>query len=219
MREKARILVVDDHPVMRRGLKAVIDIEEDMTVCADVKNGTETLDAISRLSPDLAVMDISLPGGVNGIELTKTIRNLYPKLPVLIVSMHDEKLYAERALKAGASGYVQKDRGADTIPAAIRKVLAGGLYFSESISKTLLEQYMHRDRGKQPQPTLLEKLSDRELEIYEAYGRGTPRRQIASGLHITVQTVDTHLAGIKEKLGLKTTADVIRHAANWLQDR
>src|SRR5919198_6408904 len=191
-----RIVVVDDHPLFRKGLQQLIDSTDDgLVVCGEANNAAEGLSAIRQLKPDLAIVDLSLPGA-NGIELVKNIRAEFQKLPLLILSMHDESLYALRALRAGAQGYVMKEEALEKVIGAIRGVFAGRPYLSPDMSAKLITSFAS---GKaQTNPT--DKLSDRELEILEMIGRGRDVREIAKLLHLSPKTVETHRAHIKEKL-------------------
>ena len=209
-----RILLVDDHPLMRKGLAMAIDAEPDLTVVAQAENAEEALDAMEEVSPDLAVVDISLPG-MSGLELMKHMMALKPDLQVLVVSRHDEALYAERAIRAGARGYVMKLEAGEVIIKAIRRVLNGGIYVSEEVNERLLLGMAH-GRGvltKSP----LEVLSDRELEVFELTGRGLSTRDIAEKLHLSVKTVESYRARIKAKLNLNNAAELMQHAVHWVE--
>src|SRR5438045_3222460 len=196
--EAKRIVVVDDHPLFRKGLQELIHSDSSFAVCGDAGNASEAMEVIRKLHPDLVIVDLSLPGA-NGIELIKNIRAEFAKLPVLILSMHDESLYALRALRAGAQGYVMKQEALENVISAIREVLAGRPYLSHEMSAKLITNFA--SGSNQGNPT--DKLSDRELEILELIGKGRDVREIAKALHISSKTVETHRAHIKEKLNLK----------------
>jgi DNA-binding NarL/FixJ family response regulator len=208
-----RIVVVDDHPLFRKGLEQLINSSDDaFNVCGEAGDAAEGMSAIRRLKPDLVIVDLSLPGA-NGIELIKNIRAEFQKLPVLILSMHDESLYALRALRAGAQGYVMKQEALENVVNAIREVLAGRPYLSHEMSAKLITNFA--SGNNQANPT--DKLSDRELEILELIGKGRDVREIAQALHISAKTVETHRAHIKEKLNLKNARQVTRFAVQWLE--
>jgi DNA-binding NarL/FixJ family response regulator len=213
---KSRIFIVDDHTMFREGLRQLIEREPDLTVCGDVAGAEEALASIGELKPDLAIVDLSLSGGT-GIDLIKTLKNKYADLPVLVVSMHEESLYAERALHAGANGYVMKQEPAKTVKAAIRKVLGGDIHLSEKMATSLLGKLM---RGGQAEPpgSPIEKLSDRELEVFRMLGQGKMTRQIAEELNLTIATINSFRNRIKEKLGLKNSAELVLHAIQWTRE-
>lgn len=213
--EKSRIFLVDDHAMFREGLRQLIDRELDLTVCGDAAAPDEALQGIRELKPDLAIVDISLSGG-NGIDLVKAIKSEYEDLPVLIVSMHDEVLYAERALRAGAMGYVMKQEPAKTVKTAIRKVLGGDLHLSEKMASSVISKVMHGADEVAPSP--LEKLSDRELEVFQMLGQGKSARQIAEDMNVTIPTVNSFRNRIKEKLQLKSSTEVMLHAIHWSRE-
>ncbi len=213
--EKSRVLIVDDHPLFREGLQQMIDRNPDLTVCGEAADAAQALRAIVDRKPDLVLVDISL-GGSSGIDLIKNIKSKYDDLPVLVVSMHDESLYAERALRAGAMGYVMKHEPAKTVKAAISKVLGGDIYLSERMSGSMLSKLMG---GKGAQPlSPVETLSDRELEVFGMLGQGKGTRLIAEELNLTIPTIHSFRARIKEKLQLKTATEVMLHAIQWVRE-
>src|SRR3954454_16443534 len=195
---KSRVLLVDDHPVVRRGLALMIDAEPDLTVCGEAENYEQAVASIDRCKPDVAVVDISL-GGRSGIDLIKDVRGKKPDLPVLVLSMHDESLQAERALRAGAKGYIMKREATAKVIEAIRKVLRGGIYVSERINARMSGQMADAPPGPR---SPLERLSNRELEIFNMIGQGVSPRSIAERLGLSVKTVEAHRENVKGKLGL-----------------
>ncbi len=211
---KQRILVVDDHPVMRWGYMALINEEPDLEVCGEAGDAEEALGMLADLHPDLALVDVSLKG-MNGIELTKHIVTEHPGIPVLVVSMHDEALYGERSLRAGARGYLMKRDARTRVLEAIRRVLSGGFYVSQELSTQILAQFHGRPghRGT----SAVEVLSDRELEVFELVGRGKSTRAIAELLHISPKTVESHRNRIKDKLAVGSMPELMRKAVQWVE--
>jgi DNA-binding NarL/FixJ family response regulator len=207
-----RILIVDDHPMMRTGLAQLIDNESDLKVSAGADTAGQAIDLVAKQNFDLALVDISLPDK-NGLELIKDIRALRHELPVLVVSMHDEMIYAERVLRAGGRGYIMKQEGGEKLLAAIRQVLSGQVYVSQQMSARILEVFS----GRQPENfgSPVRKFSDREFEVFQLIGQGIGTREIAEQLHLSVKTVEVHRANIKEKLGLKTATELVRYAVRW----
>src|SRR5438128_4121703 len=202
-----RILIVDDHPLFRKGLEELIQSDDSFAVCGEAGNAAEAMDVIRKLSPELAIVDLSLPGA-NGIELIKNIRAEFPKLPILVLSMHDESLYAVRALRAGADGYVMKHEAMTNVIQAIREVFDGRPYLSPAMAAQVITQFAHRQA--EGEADAVERLSDRELEILELIGKGNEVRQIASLLQLIRKTVETHRANIKENLVLNNSREVSR---------
>jgi len=212
---KFRVLLVDDHPVTRQGIAALVNQEANLTVCAEADSAPKALDLIGKLTPDLAVIDISLKT-MSGIELMKNIKAILPELPVLVMSMHDESLYAERALRAGARGYIMKNEPAEKILAAMHRVLAGELYLSDKMK----EKMLHRLVGsKKDEETVLsvDRLSDREMEVFQLIGNGFSTRQIAAKLNLSVKTIDSYREHLKLKLPLENGADLVRYAIQWVK--
>jgi DNA-binding NarL/FixJ family response regulator len=208
------ILLVDDHPLMRKGLAMTLDAEADLHIMAQVESAEEAIDAVNQQLPDIAIVDISLPG-MSGIELIKHLLALHPELPILVVSRHDETLYAERAIRAGARGYIMKLEAGDVIVKAVRRVLKGGIYVSDEINERLLMGMMSGRQSVAESP--LEVLSDRELEVFELTGRGLGTREIAERLHLSVKTVESYRARIKAKLNLNTATELVQHAVQWVE--
>lgn len=209
-----RILIVDDHPMMRQGLSQLICSEPDLAVCGEAGTASQAFAAVGQHKPDLALVDISLPGK-NGLELIKDIHVMYPALPMLVVSMHDESLYAERVLRAGGRGYVMKQEGGKILMQAIRQVLAGQIYVSEKMSARILEMFSGGRREGDASP--VGRLTDREFEVFQHIGQGKGTREIAGHLHLSVKTVEVHRANMKEKLGIKSATDLIRYAVRWVE--
>ena len=209
---KNRILLVDDHPIVRQGLSEMINQARDLAVCGTAEDLHGALDAIDGLKPDLVVVDISLRGS-NGIELLKNIKVRFPKLQVLVLSMHDESLYAVRALRAGAGGYIMKQEATENVLTAIRQVLSGEIYLSNQMEKRMMHQLIGGRTARTGSP--IEDLSDRELEVFGLIGQGRGTRQIAEELHLSVKTIESHRAHIKEKLNLKSAAELVQHAIQW----
>jgi len=211
-----RVLIVDDHPMMRQGLAQLIEHEADLCVCGQADRARQALETIAASQPDLVLVDISLPDR-SGLELIKDVHALRPNLPLLVVSMHDEALYAERVLRAGGRGYVMKQEGGKILMQAIRQVLGGQIYVSEKMSAKILEIFSGRRADNLQSP--VERLSDREFEVFQLVGQGQGTRQIAQRLHLSVKTVEVHRANIKRKLALKSGADLVRYAIRWTEAR
>ncbi len=210
--DRTRILIVDDHPLLREGVAQRINRETDLVVCAEAASAAEALEAVAAHEPDMAVVDISL-GGKNGIELIKDLKVRQPKLPVIVLSVHDESLYAERALWAGARGYVMKQETTDALIQAIRRVRTGQVYVSERVAGKILNRIAGHRSGETTSP--VDELSDRELEIFQLIGDGYSTGEIARRLHISPKTVLTHREGIKRKLSLPGAATLTRFAIHW----
>jgi DNA-binding NarL/FixJ family response regulator len=215
--EAKRIVIVDDHPLFRKGLAELIHSEKNhFAVCGEAGNAAEAMEVIRKLKPELAIVDLSLPGA-NGIELIKNIRAEFAKLPILVLSMHDESLYAVRALRAGADGYVMKHEAMANVIHAVHEIFNGRPYLSPAMAAQVITKFAHRQG--EGEADAVEKLSDRELEILELIGKGNEVRQIAKLLHLSPKTVETHRAHIKDKLDLKNSREVARFALQWLQAR
>ena len=210
--DKAKIIIVDDHPIIRQGLAELINHEKDLVVCGEAEDAPEAMDAIKKLNPDLIIVDISLKKK-NGVELIKDIKSQYPDLPILTLSMHDESLYAERALRAGAKGYVMKAEATEKVISAIHKILNGQLYVSSKIA----EKMMYKLVGGRPTfgGSTLDNLSDRELEVFLLIGQGHGTSQIAEKLFLSIKTIETYRAHIKEKLNLTNGAELLQYAIQW----
>jgi DNA-binding NarL/FixJ family response regulator len=203
-----KIFLVDDHPIVRQGLTLFINQEADLMVCGEADGAISALQAIRELMPDFVMLDISLDGP-DGLDLLKTLRLTYSTLPVLVLSMHDELIYAERALRAGANGYIMKQEATDKVLIAIRQILRGEVYLSDRLTKKMLQQFV---QGSISPIDPLAKLSDRELEVYRLIGAGHGTRQIADELHVSAKTVESYQAHIKEKLSLRNARELVQHA-------
>ncbi len=210
-----RIFIVDDHPLMRRGYAYLLEQECDLEICGEAGNAEDALPAIRTCRPDLVIADIALQG-MNGIEFTKRLQAEMPRIPVLIVATHEETFYAERALKAGARGFIMKREVDTVVVEAIRRVLEGGLYLSESMSTRMLLRFSRRSGRDGP---AIEHLTDRELEVFEMFGRGQSTREVAEALHISPKTVESHRGRIKEKLAIGSTPELVKRSVLWVQNR
>ncbi|MCF7957994.1 MAG: response regulator transcription factor [Phycisphaerae bacterium] len=210
--KKIQILIVDDHPVVRDGLSTIINHERDLNVCGEADDACQALKSTNELKPDIAVVDISLKSS-NGIELTKRIVAVHPNVSVIVLSVHDESVYAERALLAGAKAYLMKDAVSENIVKAIRTVLSGEIYVSDAISKKFLHKIARDKSGITKTP--IESLSDREFEIFHLIGEGYKASQIARTLHLSVKTVETYRGRLKEKLNLDSAAELLQYAIKW----
>ncbi len=212
--ERKRILIVDDHPFMRAGLAGLIERQADLMVCGEAGNPTEAFAELRKTSPDLVLTDLTMPGR-SGLEFLKDLRAAQSDLAVLVISMHDEAVHAERALRAGARGYIMKEAGGENLLAAIRQVLRGDVYLSPRMSARILEGLSGtRPRGSS---SPIEKLTDREFEVFQLIGQGKSTRDIADQLHLSPKTVDVHRSHIKEKLALNDVTALIRHAVRWVE--
>ena len=211
-----RILIVDDHPMMRTGLAQLIDNESGLKVVAEADTAGQAINLVAKQKFDLALLDISLPDK-NGLELIKDLRALKPELPILVVSMHDELIYAERVLRAGGRGYIMKQEGGEKFLRAIRAVLAGQIFVSDKMSARILEIFSGRQSKTSDSP--VQKLSDREFEVFQLIGQGIGTRDLAAQLHLSVKTVEVHRANIKKKLNLKTAPDLVRQAVRWFDSQ
>lgn len=210
---RKNVFIVDDHPVFREGLCGVIRREEDLAICGEADVASEALTAIERLNPDLALVDISLPGR-SGLELIKDLRAARPDTSVLVISMHDEALYAERVLRAGGRGFIMKQEGPEKILQAIRQVLAGQIFLSSKMSVRILDAFSgQHNRNRSP----MSRLTDRELEILQLVGQGKDSHEIARQLNLSFKTVDAHRGHIKEKLELRNHTELISYAARWIE--
>jgi DNA-binding NarL/FixJ family response regulator len=211
---RRRILLVDDHPFMRAGLAQLIDRQADLVVCGEAGNPAEALQQLAAGGVDLVLSDMTMPGR-SGLDFLKDLVALHPTLPVLVVSMHDEMVYAERALRAGARGYIMKEAGGENLLAAIRQILGGQVYVSPRMSAQLLDSFSGRKSREEGSP--FGKLTDREFEIFQMIGRGCSTREIAQQLGLSTKTVDVHRGNLKAKLELNNTTSLVRHAVRWVE--
>src|SRR6202167_996959 len=210
---KCRVFLIDDHPIVRQGLALFIDREPDLMVCGAAEGAASAPQAIRDSNPDFIVLDISLDGP-DGLELLKTLRTMYPNLPVLVLSMHDESTYAERALRAGANGYIMKQEATERVLVAIRQILGSEVYVSERMAKKMVQQFIGGSGVSKR--SIIDELTDRELEVFRLIGQGHGTRQIAEELHLSVKTVESYYAHIKEKLSLKNARELVQHAVQWV---
>ncbi|MBM3289475.1 MAG: response regulator transcription factor [Candidatus Hydrogenedentes bacterium] len=213
MERTYKVLLVDDHPIVRQGLAELINRESDMTVCGQAESGAAALELAGSAQPDLALVDISLDD-MNGLMLVKGLKARRRDLRVLVLSMHDEALYAERALRAGAHGYIMKREAPTKVIAGIRRVLAGDMYLSEDASARIMRMFAG-GAGAGDEPPVA-RLSDRELEVYNHIGQGLKTSQIASKLNLSVKTIETYREHIKEKLGLNDATELVQSAIKWV---
>jgi len=209
---KKSILIVDDHPMMRDGLRQLIANEPDLEVCGEADDGPAALSLAESLQPEIAILDITLRS-TNGLELIKDLQIRAPKTAVLALSMHDESLYAERVLRAGGRGYIMKQEGGKRIIEGIRRILSGGAFVSENISARILDSYSGRNHSKSP----VESLTDREFEVFQLIGQGQSTNEMADKLHVSVKTIEVHRVNIKSKLNIPTAPELIRFAVRWLE--
>ena len=207
-----KVLLVDDHPIVRQGLALLIDREVDLSVCGEAEGAHTAYHAIEALKPDIVVLDISL-SGPDGLDVLKEIRMKTAELPVLILSMHDESIYAERAMRAGANGSIMKQEATEKVLVAIRRILQGDVYLSDRLTNTMLQQFVRGTAPSKSSP--LVNLTDRELEVFRLIGEGHGTRRIADELHLSVKTIESYQAHIKEKLALRNARELVQHAIEW----
>ena len=210
--KKCRVLLVDDHPIVRQGLALLIDREADLSVCGEAEGAHSAFHAIETLRPDIVVLDISL-NGPDGLDVLKEIRMKTASLPVLILSMHDESIYAERAMRAGANGYIMKQEATEKVLEALRRIVNREIYVSDRVANKMLQQYIGGSTVAQHSP--VSDLTDRELEVFRLIGGGHSTRQIAEELRLSVKTVESYQAHIKEKLSLRSARELMQHAIQW----
>jgi DNA-binding NarL/FixJ family response regulator len=211
---RKRILIVDDHPIVREGLVQQLNREPDLMVCAQASQAAQALSAVVEHQPDLVLVDINLPGR-GGLELIRDIRVLRPKMPMLVLSMHDEFVFAERALRAGGRGYLSKEASGEELLKAVRHVLAGEIYVSHTVSTRLLDSLAGKPAARTVSP--VEQLTDRELEVFTLIGQARETKEIARRLNMSGKTVEAHRAAIKRKLRLSTGPELTRHAVLWVE--
>ncbi len=209
---RKRVLLVDDHAVVRFGIAQLINRQADLVVCGEEEDASKALSAIERLKPDLVIADISLKES-SGLELMRNIKAQHPRLPVLVVSGHDETMYAEVAFRAGALGYLMKESVLENIPTAIRRVLSGSIYVSDALGAKMLQQQVRGQTDIKESP--VKSLSDRELEVFQLIGRWKKTKEIAAELHLSVKTVEYYREQIKRKLSLKDAGELTQYATSW----
>lgn len=212
---KQKVFVLDDHPIVRQGLALLINQEPDLVVSGQAEEAHSALKGIAACRPDIVIVDISL-SGPDGLDVIKTIRTTDASLPVLVLSMHEETVYAERALRAGANGYIMKQEATEKVLVALRRILNHEIYVSERIANKLLRQYVSGAATAKQSP--VSELTDRELEVFRLIGEGHGTRQIAEELHVSVKTVESYQAHIKEKLSLRSARELVQHAIQWAID-
>ncbi len=215
-RRVRRVLIVDDHPIVRQGLRRIMDNEEDLSVCGEAETVRDARVAIKELSPDVMIADISLKQG-DGIELVRDVRAHHPHLPILVLSMHDETIYAERMLAAGANGYIMKQAASDQFLIALRRVLDGGIYVSEAVGNNMIQKFAAGGSYISANP--IDRLSNRELQILHMIGKGMSTRETAQSLNLSIKTVESHRQRIKRKLNLATGTQLVQYAVNWFSTR
>jgi DNA-binding NarL/FixJ family response regulator len=214
--KKHDILVVDDHAVVRQGLMTLINQEKDMRICAEAEDGPSALAQLAALKPDLAIVDITL-GSASGLDLIKAMKARYPHMPILVFSMHEETIFAERMLRAGASGYVMKSEAPHMLVAAIRRLLEGRIFLSEKMTEQMLSQVVKK--GRDPHDDIISSLSDREFEVFQLIGKGMVPRLIARRLNLSVKTIDSIRENMKHKLGLKSASELAQYAIEHTHDK
>ncbi len=212
--QKRSILIVDDHPMLRRGLIALIENEPDLAVCGEASTCPATLDAMKNSKPDLVIVDLGLEG-CNGLDLIKELKSHHPGTPALVLSMHDESLYAERACRAGARGYVSKQQLDDTVLIAIRRLLKGEMYLSEKMAALYAEKFLGGRTVQENAPLAV--LTDRELEVFRLIGQGQTTRQIAKRLHLSIKTIESYREHIKQKLTIPSGSELVQRATHWVE--
>jgi len=212
-RKKRTVLIVDDHPIVRQGLTQLINQESDLLVCGQAEAAHDAIAAIRQFHPDMVIVDISLKD-TSGVELIKDLKVQFPELPVLPLSMHDEAVYGERALRAGARGYIMKQEATEKVVTAIRRVLAGEVYVSDGMAAKMVSKLVGGVSKKPASP--IESLSDRELEVFRMIGEGFNTREMAEKLHLSVKTIETYRAHIKDKLALQDASELLRSAIQWV---
>jgi DNA-binding NarL/FixJ family response regulator len=211
-----RVLIVDDHPIVRQGLRRIMENEEDVLVCGEAETSRDARAAIKELNPDVMIADISLKQS-DGVELVRDVRAHYPQLPILVLSMHDEAIYAERILSAGANGYIMKQAASEQFLIALRRVLEGGIYVSEAIGNNMIQRFAAGGSHVSANP--IDRLSNRELQILHMIGKGMSTRETAESLNLSIKTVESHRQRIKRKLNLNTGTQLVQYAVNWFAGR
>ncbi|HON80096.1 MAG TPA: response regulator transcription factor [Spirochaetota bacterium] len=216
--KKIQIIIIDDHPIVRHGIAQLINMQQDLVVCGEAKDSTEGWDAIKEKDPDLVIVDLSLENA-SGLDLIKALSARRPDLALLVLSMHDENLYAERAIRSGAMGYVMKQEATETLINAIYQVLKGEIFVSEKIKTRLLQRLLRGEPGttQDEEYSIVVDLTDRELEVFQLIGKGLSTRKIASKLNLSIKTIETHRQNIKQKLNLNDSTELVQQAVQWVQ--
>lgn len=215
-RNARRILIVDDHPIVRQGLRRLMENEDDLTVCGEAETARDARIAIKDLNPDAVIVDISLKQG-DGIELVRDVRAHHATLPLLVLSMHDEAIYAERMLSAGANGYIMKQAASEQFLVSLRRVMDGGIYVSEAVGSNMIQKFA--SGGSYVSANPIDRLSNRELQILHMIGKGMSTRETAKSLNLSIKTIESHRQRIKRKLNLHTGAQLVQYAVNWFAGR
>jgi len=215
-RRVRRVLIVDDHPIVRQGLRRVMENEDDLTVCGEAETARDARTAIKDLNPDVVIADISLKQG-DGIELVRDVRAHHPQMPILVLSMHDETIYAERMLSAGANGYIMKQAASEQFLISLRRVLDGNIYVSEAVGNNMIQKFASGGSYLSANP--IDRLSNRELQILHMIGKGMSTRETAQALNLSIKTVESHRQRIKRKLNLSTGTQLVQYAVNWFTGR
>src|ERR1017187_3181159 len=215
-RRVRRVLIVDDHPIVRQGLRRIMQNEDDLTVCGEAETTSQARTAIKELNPDIVITDLSLTRG-DGIELVRDVRAHHPQLPILVLSMHDEAIYAERLLSAGANGYIMKQAASEQFLVSLRRVLDGGIYVSEAVGNNMIQKFAAGGAYISANP--IDRLSNRELQILHMIGKGMSTRETAHSLNLSIKTVESHRQRIKRKLNLTTGTQLVQYAVNWFTGR
>lgn len=211
-----RVFIVDDHPLVRQGLAQIIDSQEDLELCGEAEDSPSAMKGVEQTKPDAIIVDISLQGN-NGLELIKNIKAVHEEIPILVFSMHDESIYAQRALRAGAKAYVMKKESSDKIVEAIRKILKGEIYVSSRVADQVLHQIVNGPANTTASP--IDRLTDRELEVVQLIGRGLSTREIAESLNLSVKTIESHRAHVKEKLSLRNATELVQFSVQWVDQQ
>jgi len=214
---KTKIIIVDDHPIVREGISTLLNHESWISIIAQVSDARSALNAIDHERPDVMIIDIGLKD-IDGLELTKEITSRYPEISILIMSMYDEMLFAERALRAGAKAYIMKQQGTDELVNAINKVKKGYFYLSDEIIKTIIISHLNISQTPSKNGHAIQNLSDREFNVFELIGKGYSNKQIAEILYLSVKTVETHRENIKKKLNIKSSTELMKYAASWMEN-
>lgn len=211
-----RIYIVDDHPLVRHGLSQIVANEADMEICGEAEDSPAAIRGVGEANPDAIIVDISLKGA-NGLELIKNLKAIHEDIPILVFSMHDETIYAQRALRAGAKAYVMKKESPSKVVDAIRKIIQGEIYVSPSVADQVLHQIVNGPGNVSTSP--VDRLTDRELEVVQLIGRGLSSREVAESLHLSVKTIESHRAHVKEKLGLRNATELVQFSVQWVDQQ